>query len=205
MVYCGPQAFNEPELVLFERFARALLHSLRGDLSVIQNELAFICAEYGEQDVQGALGRCRSIAATLSQISLARVPESAEPQPIGQLLPEAQTSADASGISLVGERSSLAFSLAALPSVLGSAVTEVSSAPGGLRVLVGHTPAVTGVFRSLSSFVSAEVGEAGIVRSVLSDLVFRHLGYCIEVHSGEAGVELFLLGPGIVRQVGEAA
>lgn len=59
----------ESELKLFERLARALLHSIRGDLAVIQNDLSYFASTGTPEDVARAKARCGSISATLAKLA----------------------------------------------------------------------------------------------------------------------------------------
>lgn len=196
---------SETELELFERFSRALLHVVRGDLSVIQNELAFISAVHGEEHVRSSLGRCRSVAGVLSNLSCARVPALVQSIPVTSVLPGVGAGAALQEWTLRGERASLASALAALPELLGAKVKGAIVASSALRIEIGHRPADVGSYNSLSSFVSAEVGELGVMKAVVADLLLRNLGYDVDVEATPSEVVLVVSGAGLERKGREAA
>lgn len=196
---------NETELQIFERFARALLHIVRGDLSVIQNELAYISAVHGEEHVRSSLGRCRSVAGVLSSLSCARVPAPVEPIPVSSVLSGWPTDGALEEWTLRGERESLVSALTALPELLGARVEGAVIASSALRIAMRHRAAVVGKFNSLSGFVSAEVGELGVIKAVVADLLLRNLGYNVDVEATSSEVVLAVSGLGLERNGREAA
>lgn len=196
---------GEPELELFERFARALLHAVRGDLSVVQNELGFLSALYGEENVKSAMGRCRTIAAQLSDLSNARVPGALDRPSVSSVLPGVALKSCLQEWSLLGERESLSFALAVLPELLGATIKQANVVSSALRLEIGHQPDSVGRFCSLSSFISAEVGELGVVKAVVADLVLRHHGYSVDIEAGPEAVVLVVRGAGLTRRDSEVA
>ena len=192
---------EEPPLVLIERLVRALLHTVRGDLSLIQNELSALSAEHGEERMRGALSRCRSIATQLGQLTLAHAPPVQEVVRLSELVAEAESQSVEGAWSLQGDRTSLAAILSLLPVALGartiSVAVEHSAEMPLVRMSLQHRSAAQGRFRSFSSFVSAEAGERGVVRAALCDLLRQHYGYSVEVRVQDETVEVLLSGEGI--------
>ena len=200
---------DETPLVLIERLVRALLHTVRGDLSLIQNELSALSSEHGEERLRGALSRCRSIAAQLGQLTLAHAPPFQEAVGLSELLAETGGNGEGTEWSLQGDRASLVAIFSLLPSVLGSrgyaAVVEQSSDAPRVRITLRHRSTTYGTFRSFSSFVSAEAGERGVVLAALCDLLRQHFGYEVRVVAHEEAVEALLWGEGLRKDSQEAA
>jgi hypothetical protein len=200
---------DETPLVLIERLVRALLHTVRGDLSLIQNELSSLSAEHGEERVRGALSRCRSIAAQLGQLTLAHAPPLQEAVRLSELLAETGGHGANREWILQGDRASLVAIFSLLPSVLGSwgyaAVVEESSGAPRVRISLQHRSATHGAFRSFSSFVSAEVGERKVVQAALCDLLRQHFGYEVRVLAQDETIEAILWGNGLRNESQEAA
>ncbi len=200
---------DETPLVLIERLVRALLHTVRGDLSLIQNELSALSSEHGEERLRGALSRCRSIAGQLGELTLAHAPPFHEVVRLSELLAETGGHGADTEWSLQGDRTSLVAIFSLLPAVLGSrryaAVVEQDADAARVRMTLQHRSATRGAFRSFSSFVSAEVGERKVVQAALCDLLRQHFGYEVRVTAQEETVEAILLGEGLRNERQETA
>lgn len=201
-------SLNESPLAVVERLARALLHTVRGDLSLIQNELSYLSTVHGAGELRTAIARCRNIATQLSQLVPAKVPIEFQTVRLSEILAETGGQGPDDEWSLIGDRNSFIAAFSLLPRLLGVSWYNVAEWREGktpcIKMIIAHRGVIKGSFSSLSSYVSAEVGERGVVQAAVSDLVLQHLGYAMEVLAREEHVETLITGAGLHR-VGMAA
>jgi hypothetical protein len=183
---------TESELALFSRFSRAFTHSMRGDLSVITNELSYLATKLPSGELDRASNRCSQMASTISKIAGLQSEALAESISIEDL----SVMFGARNIvrderreyridRMRGERLALMLrylfgepyqaSLAVSDTHNGLCLTLVGDGPGGRPRL----------YRSWSSFSSQEKGERYVVEGVVADLLTRAFGWTVSITAGE--------------------
>lgn len=193
---------GESELTLFSRFSRAFSHVVRGDLSVITNEVSYLATQMPSEELERVRNRSSQMAATVSKIaglqsdvspSLLEVAHAARifgavlTQPsesqlvaldrvkverLASSLREMFKSSDTTWTAQCSNEESLVLSLR-VPSHLGS----------GAR------------YASWSSFASRELGERSVIDAVVADLIMRAHGWGLLIDSSEHGLECSMFIP----------
>lgn len=189
---------KECEIVLAERLASSLLHAVRGDLSVISNELSFVGSQYGEELVASSKNRCRSISARLALLGEVRSPSVRSLIPVRQLV---------SGAPIEGEneRISVRCDPHSITRVLHGVQVVAPAAPRNAFFMLDDTSFRLGwtvmqtmqrqqAYTSLSSFVRDEVGERPVLEAVIADLLVRSHGWQLMVVPERLGFSCFVMG-----------
>lgn len=179
----------ESEFSIFSRFSGAFSHVVRGDLSVITNEISYLATKMPPEELGRVRNRCSQIAATVSKIAglqsdVSLSPASADTiaRAFGAILP--LESPEFIAIDAVKvER--LASSLRQiLPSSDASWRAEMRE--GDAVLLSLHLPHHKGLgaqYASWSSFASKELGERSVVDAVVADLISRAHGWTVAIDS----------------------
>ncbi len=171
------------------RLARALLHSLRGDPSVIQNELSCLSLSCCEESIRIARMRVESITSQIGELSVLGTPARHEVVPLAQVAPGGLSSQ-----ALVRcDVRALQRALAAPARLLRSAPRSVAWAPPGtLSISFSCGAGEPAEFHSLSSFAGEMAGEREIVPAAVADLILCAHGLSARVRHepGQVTVEV---------------
>jgi hypothetical protein len=193
---------QESEIELVERLFRALNHLIRGDLSVIQNEISYVVSRHGDHDLRGAVDRCESISAKLSMLSSACAPRGCQEVFLEDIFGALGHSAPQSLGHLVGDPSAVRLILSFLPRALRAQPRSISCERSDTTFRFGIAFACAGTclqaaaaFPSLSSFASAELGETAVVEAVVADLLMRACGWHASIRAAEGLIEASFVGP----------
>ncbi len=181
----------ESELELSARLFRALTHRIRGDLSVITNDLAFLSTLVDPSEVERPRARCGQIALTLSALSALSKLSGKDTLAVSDALALFSLPA----LTVPAERATVALDKNLMREALVLARTLVGDWSEGrveqrrdtadvqvLLVSPGESP-LKQVYGSMSAFASAELGERSVVEGCVADLIFREHGWRVEVSS----------------------
>lgn len=179
----------ESEFSIFSRFSGAFSHVVRGDLSVITNEISYLATKMPSEELGRVRNRCSQIAATVSKIAGLRSEVSLSPgsadaivRAFGAALPlEAPEFIAIDTVKLERLASSLRQ---ILPS--GDAAWRAEMREGDAVLLSLYLPFYKGLggqYGSWSSFASKELGERSVVDAVVADLISRAHGWTVAIDS----------------------
>ena len=191
------------EFYLFAALARALSHSIRGDLAVITNDLSYLATVHPGEDIERSRGRCARIGETLSKLSVLRDHElEQELVPLGEVfaLNRAEMVGDVpEQISLWLDRARFSLACATIRELVekvGNAAMN-SWIPMSLRTkaeqpitLEFHCGDVTDEVTKSSSvteWASSQFGERFVVDAVVADLILRAHGCEVECCTSSTG------------------
>ncbi len=180
----------ETELELSARLFRALTHRIRGDLSVITNDLAFLSSLVDPNEVERPRARCAQIATTLSALSALSKLSGKDVLPTG----EALSLFSLSGIPLRDEHSRVELdrnlvreALVLVRSLVGEWSAGCVERSDSERLVVKLSSPwksqMKQEYDSVSAFASAELGERSVVEGCVADLIFREHGWRVHVSS----------------------
>ena len=185
----------ESELILFSRFSRAFTHSMRGDLSVITNELSYLATKLPAGELDRASNRCSQMASTISKIAGLQsesLVETISIEDLSRMFGARNLVLDENRGYRIdrtrGERLALMLryllgegsqgSLGVSEAKTSLCLTLSSDGPDGAPRLYG----------SWSSFSSQERGERYVIEGVVADLLTRALGWIVSITAGEGRV-----------------
>jgi hypothetical protein len=181
----------DSEFTIFSRFSQAFSHVVRGDLSVVTNELAYLASRLPSEDLSRVKNRCAQMAATISKIAglesalrvspveattLARV-FSADP---ASALDETTVSYDPIKIERLA---TIIRQMCGEGGGAWSARVERESeavffsfvSPRGLEGEESKR------FHSFSEFASRVLGERSVIDGVVADLIIRAHGWSVSL------------------------
>jgi len=199
----------ESELKLFERLARALLHSIRGDLAVIQNDLSYFASTGTSEDVARAKARCGSISATLAKLSHARAPQGCSAIAVRDLIEPLVIEGPDSEAELFCDRTSLKRALSFIPSVLAVSIAEalVEVHEKELLLVLNIFHKSSGAddlkYPSLSAYAAQELGEGAVIEAAVADLILRDHGCRTSICVGSQAISIQLLFANYQQRVEE--
>ena len=180
---------DESELAIFSRFSRAFSHVVRGDLSVITNEVSYLATSMPSEELARVRNRCSQIAATVSKIAGLR--SEIATTPLG--LDEAARIFGARLSSSTSEMVSVdRVKVERLASIVRQMfadadtpwIAEWSSDHGlVLSIRIPKSPGQIRRYASWSSFAAGELGERAVIDAVVADLIMR-------AHEWRLGIEL---------------
>lgn len=180
---------SESELQVCARLLRALAHRIRGDLSVITNDLAYIATIVDPGEVERARARCGRISAGLAHLGAISVTATKEVVPLSRALRAfgiSETGDDSAGSVQVEIAQGLLEHCALLLRELvgewdaswrGDRTRESST----LTVHIRATRDFSDKYASLGSFAVAQLGERFVVEAGLIDLILRDHGWPVAV------------------------
>ena len=205
-----PTVSRENEILLLQRLFRALLHSVRGDIAVIQNDLTFIATIHGSDLVDASLGRCQRMAKELGKLDPKHLLPDGASLSLADITELLSTVGNSEARVRGGLQARLSAILSFLPQVLGKPMAQAVRVAGAshfevtMEFAFGLTKEAT--YLSLSSFVSAELGEESTVEAAVTDLTMLANDWSVQV-DGEGGVvrAVFLLVSDIHSHVEAAA
>lgn len=179
----------ESEFSIFSRFSRAFSHVVRGDLSVITNEVSYLATTMPSEELGRVRNRCSQIAATVSKIaglqselSLSLVGVDAVARTLGAGLPRVSDEIVAiDGVKVERLASSIRQMIQGSGASWSTDVREGESA-----VFSIHLPRHNGLgaqYASWSSFAAKELGERLVIDAVVADLIMRAHGWTVGIDS----------------------
>lgn len=169
----------ESEVAIFSRFSRAFSHVVRGDLSVITNEVSYLATSMPCEELGRVRNRCAQIAATVSKIAGLKSEVSSEPIAAEKAAAifGARLSPGASGtVSL--DRVKIERLASIVRHLFGDGdipwTAEWSEEFGlGLSIRVPKPSGLVKRYSSWSSFAAGELGERAVIDAVVADLIMR--------------------------------
>lgn len=169
----------ESEVAIFSRFSRAFSHVVRGDLSVITNEVSYLATSMPCEELGRVRNRCAQIAATVSKIAGLKSEMSSEPMVAGQAAAifGARLTPDALGMVSL-DRVKIERLASIVRHLFGDGDVPWSaewSEQFGLALSI-RVPKPSGLVRrysSWSSFAAGELSERAVIDAVVADLIMR--------------------------------
>ncbi|MEN9844917.1 MAG: hypothetical protein RIS36_64 [Pseudomonadota bacterium] len=180
---------GESELAIFSRFSTAFSHVVRGDLSVITNEVSYLTTTMPSEELGRVRNRCSQIAATVSKIagvSGEMAPTLFGVAQVAAIFGARLDSSPAEKISL--DRGKIERLVSSIREIFGDTQTLWTaewSTEHGLSLCL-KIPSSQGQIRrytSWSSFAAGELGERAVIGAVVADLIMR-------AHDWRLGIEL---------------
>lgn len=180
---------GESELAIFSRFSSAFSHVVRGDLSVITNEVSYLATTMPSEDLGRVRNRCSQIAATVSKIAGVR----------GEMAPTLLGVSEVAAIfgarlgstpseTILLDRVKIERLASIIRQMFADAHTpwtaEWSSENGlSLSLRIPNSRRQPRRYASWSSFAAGELGERAVIDAVVADLIMR-------AHDWRLGIEL---------------
>lgn len=184
----------ESELHLFGRFSRAFSHVMRGDLSVIANEVSYLATKMPSEDLSRVRGRCSQMAATISKIaglqsepSRAIVSANAVARTFGAVLQGREEDAVALD-SVKIERLACGIRQLFPSSDVAWTARPHDQDSLALELYIPTHQGLGARYASWSSFVSKELGERVVIDAVVADLIMRAHGWTVGIESSKRGL-----------------
>ena len=180
---------SESELAIFSRFSRAFSHVVRGDLSVITNEVSYLATTMPSEDLGRVRNRCSQIAATVSKIAGLKSevsPSSLKIEDVACIFGARLPASIPDRISL--DRIKVERLSSIVRQMLGNTdapwTAEWSPDYGlALSIQIPKSPGPRAKYASWSSFAVGELGERAVIDGVVADLIMR-------AHEWRLGIEL---------------
>jgi hypothetical protein len=185
----GSDHNRESELQVCARLLRALAHRVRGDLSVITNDLAYIATMVNPAEVERARARCGRISAGLAHMSALSVSDVKAQTPLSEVtrifgILDGEKSCFGGG-RVETSQGLLEHAVVLLRELIGEwdafLCGETSSESIELLLKARTINDFTGCYASLGSYTVAQVGERFVVEAGLIDLILRDHGWAVAV------------------------
>ncbi len=175
----------ESELELSARLFRALTHRIRGDLSVITNDLAYLSAVVDPSELERPRARCGQIATTLAALSALSKSSGQESIALREVLTLFNLPTEASHALVAVDKGLASEAVALTRALVGGwkSARMLVEQPEKIRVfLVGlGVDQLKQSYGSISAFASSELGEKSVVEGCVADIIFREHGWAIEI------------------------
>jgi hypothetical protein len=192
---------QESELSLCARLVRALTHHIRGDLSVITNDLTYLSALVDPREVARARDRCTRVASTIAKLSALVGTVEKRLVPASDLLrlfggQEADASLRSREVLVDMALASRVVSM--LRKLTGPWERCHGSAENGcllIRVARGPGSEEARRFVSCSACAADERGEEGVIEECLVDFIVRDHGWNMGISRHPYGFEFELRVP----------
>lgn len=199
-------ATYDSEFTVFSRFSQAFSHVVRGDLSVITNELSYLATRYPTEDLSRVRNRCAQMAATISKIAglessaqLTHMTASELTRIFGALIAAGDEDQFVRCDVVKVERfASLVRGMFGSSPITWSSRLDSASDRGSCRITFSSPQ--KGFFEreysSWSEFASKALGERAVIDAVVADLITRAHGWSVSIMttlgavSGEISVPL---------------
>jgi hypothetical protein len=172
------------EVTALPQLIKALVHTVRGDLSVVSNEIDYLSSELQGSQVALARKRCASIADTLSLISVACADGEIEQVSLEEIATRFGFEAPACNKAIRCDRRKLQNVAMALKDLMGPWGGCFEGGCGervALQLLLERCPAVQGVFLSCGAFSVRASGDKALLRGVFIDYLLSALGWSIRI------------------------
>jgi hypothetical protein len=192
---------GESEFIIFSRFSRAFSHVVRGDLSVITNEVSYLATQMPSEELGRVRNRCSQIAATISkiaglqsEISTTSIGTDAAARIFGATLD--RTADDVVSLDCVKIERLASSIRQMLPPSDASWTAECSSISVlTLSRTIRGFQGVGARYASWSSFASKELGERSVIDAVVADLIMRAHGWRLALESSPQELRCSLFIP----------
>ena len=199
---------GESEFTIFGRFSRAFSHVVRGDLSVITNEVSYLATQMPSEELGRVRNRCSQMAATISKIAGLQ-------SDVATTLIGVDAAARIFGVALEGGGDDVVsldyVKIERLASIIRQMMPP-SDAPWMAAAVDGSVLTLSrsiqdfqgrgSRYASWSSFASKELGERSVIDAVVADLIMRAHGWRLAIESFPEGLRCSLFLPLIA--VGQA-
>lgn len=197
----------ETEFAVCARLLRALSHIVRGDLSVITNDLAYLSAVTSAEELERPRARCASAAATLGKVNVIAGSLSTNGVSLTAIAREFGAAPITESVLIRGDESKVVWIARTLRSLLGEFVVRgVVPAPSERFVIeCVATCAATEVrprdsasterYSSFGDYAARELGEREIVEASLVDLLFHGFGWRLDLMREGAALTLRITVP----------
>lgn len=197
---------QERELQLCSRMLRSLAHRVRGDLSVITNDLAYMATLVNPSEVERARDRCSLIAVLMASFDALTEVEPKKEISLESLFRLFGISQEVQGAECAGQVKGSDVQLRQaqilMSELLGSWVARRQYAPEHRELIItlelNRSTDVVGAYRSISAFVGRELGERFVVEAGVIDLILRDHGWLVRVVSENNQTRCILTVPGIM-------
>ena len=192
---------GESEFTIFGRFSRAFSHVVRGDLSVITNEVSYLATQMPSEELGRVRNRCSQMAATISKIAglqsdvaTTQFAAGAAARIFGAVLDNGCDDVVALDCVKI-ER--LASSMRQMLPASDDPWTAKMSSEDTMtlsRSVPNHQGAGSR-YTSWSSFASKELGERAVIDAVVADLIMRAHGWRLALESSPQGLRCAIFIP----------
>lgn len=176
----GVRDEDQSELQVCARILRALAHRIRGDLSVITNDLAYIATLIDPNETERARNRCSRISTELAKINLVGSGEELKATTLGQAI------RPFGAVDKLGDRIS-AVEVRVAQATIEQAVALLREIFGTWKLRIDEHSARLQLTLQLNEMPQARV-EAGRVQrteySSIGDFAHEHLGERCAVEAG---------------------
>jgi hypothetical protein len=193
---------QETELELSARLLRSLAHRMRGDLSVVTNDLTYLSSILKPGEVDRSRARCATMVGVLSALSAfptrSRRDRCALSELASKLLVQS-VDPRVAGMCVYVDLSAIAYAAQLFERLLGgwsggvSCITPDRSAMCELRFKEPRT--FLQDYCSVGSMTAAELGESAVVEGCLLDLVLRDHGWRVSLSCLDSSVIARILLP----------
>jgi hypothetical protein len=197
----GDTTRGESELSIFCRFSRAFSHVVRGDISVITNEVSYLATQMPSEELSRVRNRCSQMAATISKIAglqsdlaITRLGPDAVARAFGTvLIPQGEDVVLLDYVKIERLASSIR-------QMVPSATTPWSAEYSAANKLtfsrtVDGFQGLGARYASWSSFASKELGERAVIDAVVVDLIMRAHGWSVSIESSAHSLRFALCVP----------
>ncbi|MFO0417304.1 MAG: hypothetical protein ACK5Y6_08455 [Pseudomonadota bacterium] len=189
------------ELTICARLLRALAHRVRGDLSVITNDLAYIATMIDPTELERPRSRCSKIAHTLG--SLSALGSVGRREVVGaelileKFLIDKGYQAAVNGHQVEVDLEALGQMVALLRELCGEWRGDVELGSDSLecRLRFKEQRQLKASYDTMSDFAAAELGERYVVEGCLIDLIGRDHGWVYQVTQLESEAALTVIVP----------
>jgi hypothetical protein len=185
---------HDTDFALCARLVRSLTHLIRGDLSVITNDLTYLGSLVEPQEVVRAQARCSRVATTLSKLSLLLGSENKvrrSPSEVQQLFGECASNPLCDYGSVVVDLSLIRRAISLLSEIVGGwerVECRLDEACVLVQTVQDVSTAPMQRFRSGSEYAAAKLGEGAVVEGCLIDLIFRDHGWILGIFVSPVGI-----------------
>lgn len=182
-------SLEESEITLFTRFSSAFSHVIRGDLSVITNEVSYLASLMPSRELERVSNRCSQIAGIVSKIAGLQSEEAPVFIDSGELerlfgversrVPCSQTIR----VDRVRVERFASILRDLMPGVQASIRYPSGAEPLAVILHNRHVPRCIGTYSSWSNFAARELGERSVIDAVVADLIIRAHGWRVVISS----------------------
>jgi len=190
---------NQSELQVCARILRALAHRIRGDLSVITNDLAYIATLVDPSETERARSRCSRISTELAKINLVGSGEELRVATLGQVLRPFgavdQLDDRISAVEVRVAQATLEQAAALLHEIFGTWKPRIDECSERVQLTlelnempqakVGAGSAQRTEYSSIGDFAHEHLGERSAVGAGVIDLIFSRHGWSVTVRCDE--------------------
>jgi hypothetical protein len=200
----------DSEFTIFSRFSQAFSHVVRGDLSVVTNELSYLATRLPSEDLSRVKNRCAQMAATISRIAglesalrVATVEASVLSRVFGA---SSEPGLDQVFLSYDPVKIERLATIVRQMCGDGSSswTTQVDRDTEAFRISFvsprRNESEETRQFHSWSDFASRVLGERSVIDGVVADLIMRAHGWGIWLSVTSCAVEGFITVPLVAKE-----